>query len=442
LEGVAQCFRNSGTINGGIGILLVNGGTITNNAAASISGISGPAIQVIGAAANVSNEGNINGNVILGDFANSVTLLTGGAITGTLNVGSAAAATLTLDGAGSQLLSQAVTGTIGGFNSLTKLGTGTWVIDENLSYGGSTTIILGTLQIGNGGTAGSVPGNVLNNGVLSFDRTAAITFEGVISGGGSVTQNGSGIVTMTGTNSYAGGTNLNAGIVAISQDANLGIGPLNFNSGTLEILAVGGGIITGKAITLGNGGGRILADSSTNSTLSGVISGFGGLVKDGTGQVTLTASNTYSGGTSINGGTVVAAADSALGTGIVTVNDLSILRINPGVAVTNFVQINNAGTLDNFGNIQVTQTRKGPLAAVTTSGGATITNESGATISGVGINGIQNSNGSLSISNSGTISGIQGIALGGNGNITNNPNGVIAGSSGIAILASSAQTSL
>jgi fibronectin-binding autotransporter adhesin len=433
---------NSGTINGGIGILLVNGGTITNNAGASISGISGPAIQVIGAAANVSNEGNINGNVILGDFANSVTLLTGGAITGTLNVGSAAAATLTLDGAGSQLLSQAVTGTIGGFNSLTKLGTGTWVIDENLSYGGSTTIILGTLQIGNGGTAGSVPGNVLNNGVLSFDRTAAMTFEGVISGGGSVTQNGSGIVTLTGTNSYAGGTNLNAGIVAISQDANLGIGPLNFNSGTLEILAVGGGIITGKAITLGNGGGRILADSSTNSTLSGVISGFGGLVKDGTGQVTLTASNTYSGGTSINGGTVVAAADSALGTGIVTVNDLSILRINPGVAVTNFVQINNAGTLDNFGNIQVTQTRKGPLAAVTTSGGATITNESGATISGVGINGIQNSNGSLSISNSGTISGIQGIALGGNGNITNNANGVIAGSSGIAILASSAQTSL
>jgi hypothetical protein len=73
----------------------------------------------------VSNAGNINGNVILGDFANSVTLLTGGVITGTLNVGSAAAASLTLDGAGSQLLSQAVTGTIGGFNSLTKLGTGT-----------------------------------------------------------------------------------------------------------------------------------------------------------------------------------------------------------------------------------------------------------------------------------------------------------------------------
>ena len=132
--------------------------------------------------------------------------------------------------------------------------------------------------------------------MLSFDRADAITFAGVISGGGSVAQNGLGTVTLTGTNSYAGGTNLNAGLF-ITKDANLGTGPLNFNGGTLEILATGGGIITNKAITLGDGGGRLLADSTTNSTLSGVISGLGDLVKDGAGQVTLMASNTYSGGT-------------------------------------------------------------------------------------------------------------------------------------------------
>jgi fibronectin-binding autotransporter adhesin len=435
-------ISNSGMISGIQGVVLGGEGNITNNANGVITGSSGIAIFASGGQTTLSNAGKINGNVILGDFANSVTLVTGGIITGTLNAGSTGSATLTLDGAGTQLLSQAVMGIIGGFKSLTKLGTGTWVIDENLSYGGSTTIAAGILQIGNGGTVGSIPGDVLNNGVLSFDRADAITFAGVISGSGSVAQNGLGTVTLTGTNSYAGGTNLNAGIVATTKDANLGTGPLNFNGGTLEILATGGGIITNKAITLGDGGGRLLADSTTNSTLSGVISGFGDLVKDGAGQVTLMASNTYSGGTSINGGTIVAAADSALGTGIVTVNDPSILRINPGVAVTNFVQINNTGTLDNFGTIQVTQTREGPLAAVTTSGGATITNESGATIYGVGINGIQSSNGSLSISNSGMISGIQGIVLGGDGNITNNANGVITGSSGIAILASGGQTSL
>ena len=81
------------------------------------------------------------------------------------------------------------------------------MIDENLSYGGSTTITLGTLQIGNGGTAGSILGNVSNSGVLSFDRADAITFAGVISGSGSVTQNRPGAVTLTGANSYAGGTN-------------------------------------------------------------------------------------------------------------------------------------------------------------------------------------------------------------------------------------------
>jgi hypothetical protein len=122
------------------------------------------------------------------------------------------------------------------------------------------------------------------------------------------------------------------------------------------------------------------------------------------------------------------------------VNDLSILRVNPGVTVTNFVQINNTGGLDNLGNIQVTQGEEGPSAAVSASGEAAITNESGATISGVGINAIQSLNGTLSISNSGMISGIQGVVLGGEGNITNNANGVITGSSGIAILASGGQT--
>ena len=235
-------ISNSGTISGIQGIVLGGEGNITNNANGVITGSSGIAILVSGGQTTLSNAGKINGNVILNDFANSVTLLSGGVITGTLNVGSAAAATLTLDGAGSQLLSQAVTGTIGGFNSLTKLGTGTWVIDENLSYGGSTTIAAGTLQIGNGGTVGSIPGNVLNSGVLSFDRADAITFAGVISGSGSVAQNGLGTVTLTGTNSYVGGTNLNAGIVAITKDANLGTGPLNFDGGTLEILATAAGL--------------------------------------------------------------------------------------------------------------------------------------------------------------------------------------------------------
>src|SRR5262249_19657587 len=81
-------------------------------------------------------------------------------------------------------------------------------------------------------------------------------------------------------------------------------------------------------------------------------------------------------------------------------------------------------------------------AAVTTSGGATITNESGATMSGLGVNGIQSLNGPVAIMNSGTIAGIQGIQLGGDATITNNPTGSINGSAGLAILASAGQTTL
>jgi hypothetical protein len=48
----------------------------------------------------------------------------------------------------------------------------------------------GTLQLGNGGTTGSIVGNVTNNGVLAFNRSDTFTFPSVISGSGSVSQIG------------------------------------------------------------------------------------------------------------------------------------------------------------------------------------------------------------------------------------------------------------
>lgn len=66
------------------------------------------------------------------------------------------------------------------------------------TYTGGTTIDAGTLQIGNGGTAGSIVGNVADNGTLAFDRSDAATFNGVISGAGAVSQQGSGTLTLDG----------------------------------------------------------------------------------------------------------------------------------------------------------------------------------------------------------------------------------------------------
>ena len=77
------------------------------------------------------------------------------------------------------------------------------------SYFRGTTITAGTLQLGAGGTTGSILGNVANNGTLAFNRNNH-TFGGLISGSGGVTQLGS-ITVLTATNTYTGSTTITGG---------------------------------------------------------------------------------------------------------------------------------------------------------------------------------------------------------------------------------------
>jgi len=95
-------------------------------------------------------------------------------------------------------------GTIGGSGSFSQAGTGTTILTGTNTYSGGTTITSGTLQIGNGGTAGSILGDTANNGALVFNRSDLLTYSGVISGSGSVSQNGAGEVRLTAANSAAG----------------------------------------------------------------------------------------------------------------------------------------------------------------------------------------------------------------------------------------------
>ena len=61
-----------------------------------------------------------------------------------------------------------------GTMSVVKQGTGSWMLASNNPYSGATTISGGTLQVGNGGAAGTIgSGSVLNNGVLTFNRSDA-----------------------------------------------------------------------------------------------------------------------------------------------------------------------------------------------------------------------------------------------------------------------------
>jgi fibronectin-binding autotransporter adhesin len=146
---------------------------------------------------------------------------------------------VTLNAGGGTFLADANTrstlsGTIIGPGSLTQTGGGTLILSGTNTYSGGTTIGAGaTLQLGNGGTNGTIVGNVVDNGVLAFNRSNTLSFGGVISGAGSVEQSGSGTTVLSGTNTYSGGTIMNAGTLTVNNAQALGLGNVVVNGGTL-----------------------------------------------------------------------------------------------------------------------------------------------------------------------------------------------------------------
>lgn len=125
-------------------------------------------------------------------------------------------------------------GAISGAGHVTQSGPGVTILTGNNSYAGGTTIAAGVLQLGNGGTAGGIVGDVANNGSLVFNRSDTVTFDGAISGTGTLHQSGGGMTVLTANNSYTGPTSVENGNLrvqgAIASDT--AIGPQGTLSGT------------------------------------------------------------------------------------------------------------------------------------------------------------------------------------------------------------------
>ncbi len=205
--------------------------------------------------------------------------------------------------------------------AVTKSGAGTQTLTADNTYTGGTTITDGRLQLGGGGTTGSLVGNVAMTGTtasLAFNRSNAYTFGGTISGNGKVVQAGSGTTTLSASNSYTGGTEIEAGALQIANDQNLGdaAGGVAISNGAALSFATGTNNYN-RATVLGAGGGAMNLVSNTIVNWQGAISGVGGLTKGGsasTGAVLyLTGSNTYQGGTRILGGVLRVDNDQNLG---------------------------------------------------------------------------------------------------------------------------------
>ncbi|MEI6239143.1 MAG: autotransporter-associated beta strand repeat-containing protein [Planctomycetia bacterium] len=102
--------------------------------------------------------------------------------------------------------STSYSGVFSGNGSLTKVGSGTFTFVGSSTSTRPTTLSGGRFALGDGGTAGSMAGPIVNNASLSFNRSDAFVFANAISGTGSVIQFGNGPLTISGSNSYTGGT--------------------------------------------------------------------------------------------------------------------------------------------------------------------------------------------------------------------------------------------
>src|SRR5204862_473833 len=146
--------------------------------------------------------------------------------------------------------------------TLTKSGSGTLILTNANSFSGGVAISAGTLQVGNGGTSGTLgSGNVTNNAALAFNRSDTFTVTNAISGTGTLTQSGSGTLVLTNANSFSGGVGISAGTLQVG------------NGGTSGLLGTGN--VTNNAA---------LAFNRTDSfTVTNVISGTGALTQSGSG---------------------------------------------------------------------------------------------------------------------------------------------------------------
>nr|WP_242488218.1 autotransporter domain-containing protein [Pseudomonas sp. TH34] len=353
---------------------------------------------ISGGTLSVSSDGALgatSGDLTLdgGTLQNTATFTTARNVDLTANGG-------TLDTAGADLT---LSGVVSGQGGLTKAGDGSLILTGENTYTGGTSITAGTVQVGDGGTTGSLLGDVATSTgtTLAFDHSDPYAFGGVISGAGALNQMGSGTLVLTGENTYTGGTSITQGTVQVGDGGTTGsllgdvatstgttlafdhsdpyafggvisgAGALNqMGSGTLVLTGentyTGGTSITGGTVQVGDGGttGSLLGDVATSAgttlafdhsdpyAFGGVISGAGALNQMGTGTLVLTGANTYTGGTSITAGTVQVGDGGTTGSllGDVATSTSTTLAFDHSDPYAFGGAISGAGTLNQMGS--------------------------------------------------------------------------------------------
>lgn len=327
---------NAGTLQFATEGSLYNG-TAANWTAANINVKSGATLALNADSAGSAGFSSPNLNTLLGNLSVANTAAQGlqAFATIALNTATATGGTFTQ---GNPITNS--TGASGGLINLTKLGTGTLILDKTNTYTGQTTISAGTLQLNAGGVIATP---ILNNAAFAVNSAGAVTqgtHFGLISGTGAVTNLGTGTLTLNLANPYSGPTTATDGTIALTNALAIQNSTLVTTSGTTTLgafsaLTIGG--LSGATGDLGSANvltgytGNVSAltlnpQTGISVTYGGVISNGAGamsLTKTGAGTQILTGANTYTGATIVNAGTLTIGDNGSLGSS-------SALQINGG----------------------------------------------------------------------------------------------------------------
>ncbi len=325
--------------------------------------------------------------------------------------------TLTLDSTSNSLGTITMTGGLVSIGASDNLG-GAALIFNGGGLQVTASMTLNTGSIWNADTVlGSTSGGTID--VVNADDTLTLTGTRTIYDGASLTKTGAGTLILVGASdiqTFNTDLFINGGTVSIDNFNNFGLttGSINLDGGTLQVTA---GMITASETLLGPGGGGLdVANSGDTLELDGTISGDGSLTKKGDGTLDLLGINTYTGGTNLNAGTVIAENDSALGTGLVTFNG-GTLRLSP------FVTIANTAQLDGDSSMEVTDSDTQATYSGDISG-----------VAGISIIG----NGTLSITGTNTYEGTTflrgGILEAGSADLTTPEGTVLSGALGVGTI--------
>ncbi|ENQ4767154.1 fibronectin-binding autotransporter adhesin ShdA [Salmonella enterica] len=280
-------------------------------------------------------------------------------------------------------------------SKLTKQGDGTLILSNTGNDYGDTEIVGGILAAKDAASLGTGDVMIAENAKLALSQG---TLDNNVTGEGQIVKSGSDELIVTGDNNYSGGTTISGGTLTADHADSLGTGTIA-NSGVLQVgegelentLSGSGSLVktgTGELTLSGDNsysgtttitGGTLTADHADSlgtgtiansgvlqvgeGELENTLSGSGSLVKTGTGELTLSGDNTYSGGTTITGGTLTADHADSLGSG--DIDNSGVLQVGEG-------ELEN--TLSGSGSLVKTGTGELTLSGDNTySGGTTIT---------------------------------------------------------------------